>query len=267
MWRRIFRTTISAACELTVPNSGLCFIPAMRVLYHNNTTCPDGHVRAPESLTIISLCTQRDLLEAAEKCRCTYNTSIETLQNYPLYYSFQFIFLKLSNLFLLIINIRRIKYAVKMRASFYWDPDIWICILFLPARRSPPPSITKGRLECSLSGYHSKVKERFKFSFEKREAHDLFSQRVIFLSLRSGRQKPLRETRRLSLLSRGPGGEGTSLVFGQRREECASWRTEGPPAIPRTSPLSPFFTFALLAIIIRVLWLRGLNGTEPLAPV
>lgn len=134
-------------------------------------------------------------------------------------------------------------------------------------RRSPPSSITKGRLECSLSGYHSKVKERFKFSLE-REAHDLFSRRVIFLSLRSGRQKPLRdEEETLSALSRGPGGEGTSLVFGQRRGVClvkdrrATCHTADPP--PRLPPVvSPSFTFALLAIIIRVLWLRGLNGTK-----
>lgn len=93
MWRRIFRTTLSAACELTVPNQRLMLhTPTMRVLYHNNTTCPDAHVRAPESLTIISLCTQRDLLEAVEKCRCTHNTSIETLQNDPIIIeSFQFI--------------------------------------------------------------------------------------------------------------------------------------------------------------------------------
>lgn len=93
MWRRIFRTTLSAACELTVQNSGLCFVPATRVLYHNNTTCPDAHVRAPESLAIISLCTQRDLLEAVEKCRCTY--VILLLKHYKtiLYYSSLSLFL------------------------------------------------------------------------------------------------------------------------------------------------------------------------------
>ena len=67
-----------------------------------------------------------------------------------------------------------------------------------------------------------------------------------------------------SLLSRGPGGEGTSLVFGQR-EECASLveGAERPPALLRTPSI---FTFTLLAIIIRMLWLHSLSR-EPPAPV
>lgn len=141
---------------------------------------------------------------------------------------------------------------------------------FLPGRRLPSSSITKGRLcvfSLSLLEYHSKVKERFKF----RGPHDLLSQRVIFLSLRSGRQKPLRddEEETLSLCSRvGPEARAPVWFSGSEERSVASWRTEGPPAIYRGPlALSPFFTFALLAIIIRVLWLRGLNGTEPLAPI
>lgn len=100
-----------------------------------------------------------------------------------------------------------------------------------------PSSITKGRLECSLSGYHSKVKERFKFSFEKREAHDLFSQRVIFLSLRSGRQKPLRETRRrLSALA---WARRRGHQFGFRAAKRRVCLVEDRRATCHTADLSP----------------------------
>lgn len=129
--------------------------------------------------------------------------------------------------------------------------------LFLPA----PVAVLDN--EGSVSSVLSQdTTQRLKnvLSSRSREAHDLSSQRVIFLSLRPGRQKPLREGERRggdSLLSRGPGGEGTSLVFGQR-EECAS--RGGPKGhLPYRGP--PFFTFTLLAIIIRMLWLHSLTRT------
>lgn len=70
----------------------------------------------------------------------------------------------------------------------------------------------------------------------------------------------------------GPAGEGTSLVFREEREERAEALVEGPkshlpyrgpslpPSLPATSRSS--FTSTLLAIIIRVLWLRGLTESR-----
>jgi len=132
--------------------------------------------------------------------------------------------------------------------------------LLLLARRPPPSFDNEGSVSSVLS---QNTTQRLKnvLSSRSREAYDLSSQRVIFLSLRPGRQKPLREGERQgeedSLLSRGPGGEGTSLVFGQR-EECAS--LGGPKGhLPYRGP--PIFTFTLLAIIIRMLWLHSLTRT------
>jgi len=97
-------------------------------------------------------------------------------------------------------------------------------------------------------------------SSRSREAHDLSSQRVIFLSLRSDRQKPLREgerqRRRLFTLAWAR-RRGHQFGFRAARGECASRR--GPKDhLPYRGP--PIFTFTLLAII-RMLWLHSLTIT------
>lgn len=164
-----------------------------------------------------------------------------------------------------------------MWALFCWDPYIWICILFssslpfLPARRSPPSSITKSRLSRVLS---QDTTQRLKniLSSRSRERPTISSRSALFFC-RSGRaDKSHFETRRrlsLSLYYRVGPEARAPVWFSGSEEKCASWKTEGPPDVPRTPlaslsllPFSPSFTFTLLAIIIRVLWLRGLNGTE-----
>lgn len=98
-------------------------------------------------------------------------------------------------------------------------------------------------------------------SSRSREAHDLSSQCVIFLSLRPGRQKPLREgerqRRRLFALAWAR-RRGHQFGFRAARGVCLSWRAERPPALLRTPSI---FTFILLAIIIRMLWLHSLTRT------
>lgn len=101
MWRRIFRGTLSAACELTV-RTAACALCRPRGSYIIIMQHVPTHVR--ESLAIISSCTRRDLLEATEKCRCNLSKHRKTVLYYLTY--FRELLLALFWLALLIINDR-----------------------------------------------------------------------------------------------------------------------------------------------------------------
>lgn len=96
---------------------------------------------------------------------------------------------------------------------------------------------------------------------------------VIFLSLGSGQTKTARRPWRKReiggvLLAWAPRRGGFWPRSGGNRS-VPPWRLQGPPALPETpspSPLLPPFTSTLLAIIIRVLWLRFLALFPSLCP-
>lgn len=168
-------------------------------------------MRAPESLSrLYPLCTQSDLLEV-EKRRCNtfllkHYASPIILENYQISFP------------LIVINTPL--EGLKNTESYFVKILVFVVFSLENATFTVLDNEGSPRV-FSLSGYHSKVKERFKFSFE-REAHDLFSRRVIFLSLRSGRQKPLRdEEETLSALAWAR-RRGAPVWFSGSEEKCAS---------------------------------------------
>jgi len=91
MWRRIFRGTLSAACELTV-RTAACALWRLRGSYIIIMQHVLTHVRAPESFTIISLCIQCDLCSRRQRNPDAISLfTIKILQTI-FYRSFKFIF-------------------------------------------------------------------------------------------------------------------------------------------------------------------------------